>query len=73
MQNVFTKNFRVQIWFDAPPDKILLGTISLCAQDEESAMRLARAHTSYCQSGTDNINWTLEERGRLYICLGKAV
>lgn len=67
METIHTKNFRIQIWFDCVPDKILLGTVSVCAEDEESANRLARSHTDYRLIGSDNLNWQVKERVALYI------
>ncbi|GEM_PF-4172908 len=66
METIHTKNFRIQIWFDCVPDKILLGTVSICSEDEESAHRLVRAHTAYYIVGTDNLNWQIKEPVPLY-------
>lgn len=66
MQTIHTQNFRIQIWFDCMPDKILLGTISVCAEDEESAKLLAKAHTDYRLIGPDNLNWLIKEQRAIY-------
>ncbi len=56
-----TRNFRIQIWFDTVPDKILLGIVSVHAETEEGALNLARAHTDYRLSGVDNVEWQVRE------------
>ena len=66
MEPINTKNFRIQVWFDCVPDKILLGTVSVCADDEESAKRLAAAHTSFYLIGNDNFSWQIKERAAVY-------
>lgn len=66
METIHTKNFRVQVWFNCVPDKILLGTVSVCAEDEESALLLTRAHMSYYLVGNDNLNWQIKEPLAIY-------
>jgi len=66
MENIHTQNFCVQVWFNCVPDKILLGTVSVCADNEESAKRLAEAHTNYYLVGTDNFTWQVKERATIY-------
>lgn len=56
-----TQQFRVQVWFDAVPDKVLLGTVSVYAETEESALQLAQTHTQYHVSGVDSANWRVRE------------
>lgn len=61
MENKLARNFRIQIWFDAVPDKMLLGIVSVYAETEEGALSLAKAHTDYRLSGVDNVNWEVRE------------
>ena len=66
METIHTQNYRFQIWFNAMPDKILLGTVSVCSEDPESANRLVRAYTNYYLVATDNFNWEVKEPMALY-------
>lgn len=66
METIHTKNFRVQVWFNCTPDKILLGTVSVCADGEEGALLLTRAHMSYYLVGSDNLNWQVKEPAAVY-------
>lgn len=62
-----TQQFRIQIWFDAVPDKFLLGTVAVYAQTEEMALELAKAHTKYQLSGVDKVNWRVREPRAQYL------
>jgi hypothetical protein len=66
MEIIHTQNFRFQIWFNAMPDKILLGIVSICAENEESARLLIKHYTDYRLVGTDNINWQIKEPMAIY-------
>lgn len=67
MDNKLIRNFRIQVWFEAMPDKILLGIVSVCAETEEGALNLAKAHTDYRLSGIDNVNWEVREPAAVYV------
>lgn len=64
--NPKTQQFRIQIWFDAVPDKFLLGTVSVYAETEELALELAKTHTQYQVSGVDKVNWQVKEPAAQY-------
>ncbi len=66
MENKLTRNFRIQIWFDALPDKMLLGIVSVYAETEEGAINLAKAHTDYRLTGIDNTSWEVREPQAAY-------
>jgi hypothetical protein len=66
METIHTQNYRFQIWFNAVPDKILLGTVSVCSESEETAKLLVKGHTDYRLIGTDNFNWQIKERMASY-------
>ncbi len=60
------QNFRIQVWYEAVPDKILLSTISVCAEDPEMALQLARAHTRYQLISVENLFWRVQESAAEY-------
>ena len=64
--NEKTQKFRIQVWFDTVPDKVLLGAVSVYAETEAGALDLAKAHTQYKLSGVDEVNWQVREPVALY-------
>jgi hypothetical protein len=66
METKNARNYRVQVWYDAMPDKILLGTVSICAEDPEMALQMTKAHTKYQLIAVENIFWRVQEPAAKY-------